>query len=167
VGQFNALFLFSMKWKLLVPLTFFSLIVVSCQKDETSTTITNTGNSGVLPNFSYKVNGKMYESDSFHAVLKNCTSCSYRKIYIYAYRNGINNFIIEFLPSLGTHTLSHTDAVMQFLPTGGSWRKSSNNGSLQINELDSTNNIIAGQFAFVDSTFTISSGSFYLNRMDR
>ena len=156
-----------MKRKLFLVLSLFSVAIFSCTKDGISTTSTNTGNSGILPNFSYKVNGKMYESDSFHAVLKNCTSCSYRKIYIYAYRNGINNFIIEFLPSLGIHTLSHTDAVMQFLPTGGSWLKSSNNGSLQINELDSTNNIIAGQFAFVDSTFTISLGSFYLNRMDR
>ena len=150
-------------------LLWFAMIIFSCKKtnDNTDGNLTNTGNSGMLPTFDYKVNGVVHFADSFHVVLKNCPSCGYRKIYFVAYNAGVNNFKMEFLPSLGNHHLSTADAVLQYFTVGGSWLKSQTNGSLQVNELDTLGNIISGQFAFTDSTFTISEGNFYANQLRR
>ena len=107
-------------------------------------------------------------ADSFRTVLKNCPSCNYRKIYFWAYHNGINNFKLEFLPSLGTHAASATDVSMQCMPPQTStWISGKNNGILKVTELDTLTDIIQGQFTFSDSVYTISEGNFYAVKIVR
>ncbi len=162
-----------MKTKLHHPLfllLLFLAIIFSCKKsnDNNDANLTNTGNSGMLPTFSYQVNGVSFIADSFQTILKTCPSCAHRKIYFRAFHNGINNFQLEFLPSLGNHVASAADVAMQYIPPQSTrWISGKNNGVVKVSEVDTLGNIIQGQFSFTDSVYTISEGSFYANRLVR
>jgi hypothetical protein len=147
----------------------FCCSIWACKKDSnTAGALNGTGYSGMLPTFSYKINGVTYIADSFQTILKKCQSCSNQKIYFYAFHNGVNNFQLEFLPYYNDHIISTSDACMKCIPPLSSkWISSSNVGSLKVTQLDTLNGSLQGQFSFTDSTYTISDGNFYSVKIAR
>ena len=159
-----------MKFTAQIIVALFSLVIFSCKKstDSNNATLINTGNTSIVPTFGYKVNGISYLADSFQTILKNCPSCNNRKIYFLAFHNGINNFRLEFLPSLGNHIASTSDVAMLCIPPQSTkWISGKKDGIVKVLNLDTLGNIIQGQFSFSDSVYTISEGNFYANKLLR